>query len=167
MDINIFIERLDNTTNDTLQTVKLCSKEQLNHKQGDKWSILEILEHLYLTDNIIFTIISRPTIDISPSSEIVGNEKMKTILVDQRDQKLITPEMLKPVGKINNLAVFEQVFLSQRETLKNNISTGKLTIDNRVHKHPILNDMTIIDWLNFTIHHTQRHIEQIKDLLNT
>lgn len=166
MDNKEFIDRLNKTTNDILQTVKPCSPEQLHFKQEGRWNILEILEHICLTDKVIYTIISRPSIDTNPSTEIVGNDRMKKILVEQRDQRINAPEFLKPKGEIKDLNSFEKTFLAQRETFKNDISTGKIVVDNRVHKHPLLNEMTITDWLNLTIHHTQRHIEQIKDIIN-
>lgn len=166
MDINDFIERLNSTTNTILQIAKSCSLEQLHFKQGNSWSILEILEHLYLTDRIIYTIISRPSSDMNSSAEIIGNDKIKRLIVEQRNQrKVITPEILKPKGEMKDLITFENAFLVERETLKENLTTGKIVVDNRIHKHPVLNEMTITDWLNFTVHHSQRHIEQIKDIL--
>ncbi len=165
MDIKDFTDRLNKTTNDILQTVKNCSPEQLNIKKDEHWSVLEILEHLYLTDRIIYTIISRPSANINPSPEIVGNDRIKKLLVEERHQKLNAPEILKPKGEIKDLDIFEKVFLAQRETLKDHILTGKILVDNRIHKHPLVNEMTITDWLNFTIHHSQRHLEQIKDTI--
>ena len=167
MKIEDFINRLDQTTNDILETTKNCSLEMLNFKRENSWSVLEILEHIYLTDKVIFTIISKPTTELSSTNEIIGNKNLKVIMIDQRTQrKIISPEILKPKGEIKDLNTFEKVFLTQRETLKDDLKTGKLLIDNRIHKHPFMNDMTISDWLNFTIYHTQRHTEQIKDNLN-
>jgi hypothetical protein len=166
MDIKDFIDRLNYTTNDILRIVKTCSLEQLNFKQGESWSIFEILEHLLLTDRLIYAIVSRPSSDMNSSAEIIGNEKIKRLMVEQRNRrKVIAPEILKPKREIKDLNTFEKDFLVQRERLKDDITTGKIVIDNRIHKHPFLNEMTITDWLNFTVHHSQRHIDQIKDIL--
>lgn len=164
MDLENFVENLDHTTNTVLQVAKDCSPEQLHFKEAGKWSVLEILEHLYLTDRVIFTIISRPSETISPSSEIVGNEALQKILVEKRGHKIISPDMLQPKGEIKDLDALVNLFTSQRETLKKDLLGNKIVIDNRVHKHPFLGEMTIADWLNFTIHHTQRHLEQINEL---
>lgn len=61
MDNENFIKNLDETTNDVLKLAKNCSTERLNYKQGVSWNILEIIEHLYLTDSVIYTVVSRPS----------------------------------------------------------------------------------------------------------
>jgi hypothetical protein len=163
MDRNLFIERLDNNTKKILQLVKSLTSSQLAFKEDSKWNILEILEHLYLTDKIIMTIISKPSENIHAAEDIYGTRKIKAILVDERDKKISSPEPLKPKGIFSDVFVGEKAFLQQRDTLKNSLRAGDIIIDNRIHKHPLLGEMTISDWLNFIIHHTERHIEQIKD----
>lgn len=161
-----FINDLDKTTNEILQLAKNCSIEQLNYKQGENWSIIEIIEHLYLTDRVIYMVISQPSEIINSDTEIVGKETIRNIMVEQRSKKIISPDILQPKGEIKDLDTQINMFVSQRDKWKNDLSTGKIFIDNRVHMHPILGKMTIVDWLNFTVHHTQRHIEQIKDIIN-
>jgi hypothetical protein len=166
MDNNNFITRIDETTNDILQIVNKCTIEQLNYKQGESWNILEIIEHLYLTDKVIYTIISRPSKTINSSTEIVGKEAIQKVMLEQRGEKITSPDILKPKGEIKDITILVDMFVNQRNTWKNSISTSEILIDNRVHKHPLLGEMTISDWLNFAIHHTQRHFEQIKDIIN-
>lgn len=90
---------------------------------------------------------------------------MQKILVEKRSRKITTPDVLQPKGEIKDLTTLVDMFVNQLETWKSDLSTGKISIDNRVHMHPIMGKMTIVDWLNFTVHHTQRHIEQIKDII--
>lgn len=166
MDNKDFINRLDDTTNDIIHTAKTCSLEQLSFKEDESWSISEILEHLLITDRVVYEIISRPSRDMNPSDEIIGNEKMQRLMVDQRKQRrVVSPETFQPKGEITDLNTFVKTFLVQRERLKNDLTTGKIVVDNRINRHPFLNEMTITDWLNFTVHHSQRHVDQIKDIL--
>ena len=166
MDIKDLISRLNDTTDDILQIAKTCSVEQLSFKEGESWSISEILEHLLITDRVVYEILSRPSSNMNPSAEIIGNEKMKKLMVDQRTQRrVVSPETFKPKGEMTDLNTFEKTFLVQRERLKNDLTTGKIVVDNRINRHPFLNEMTITDWLNFTVHHSQRHVDQIKDIL--
>ncbi len=166
MNSNDFITRLNETTNDILHTVNKCTIEQLNYKQGESWNILGIIEHLYLTDKVIYTIISRPSETINSSTEIVGKEALQKIMLEQRSKKITSPDFLKPKGEIKDLTILIDMLVNQRDAWKNSLSTSEISIDNRVHKHPLLGEMTISDWLNFAIHHTQRHTEQIKDIMN-
>jgi hypothetical protein len=165
MTMAIFIEQLDKNTNDTLEIAKSCSPSELTFKQDGKWSILEILEHIYMTDRIIHVIVSRPSNNLNHTQEIIGNEKIRKIMVDLRGDKIVSPERLKPKGDIHDVATFEKTFFQQRELLKQEIRAGKIVIDNRIHMHLFLGEMTISDWLNFIVHHTYRHLEQIKDIL--
>ena len=163
MDRNLFITRLDDNTKEILQLVKSLTSSQLAFKKDGKWNVLEILEHLYLSDKIIMTIISKPSENIHATEDIYGTRKIKAILVDERDKKISSPEPLKPKGIFSDVFVAEKAFFQQRDTLKNLLRADGIIIDNRIHKHPLLGEMTISDWLNFIIHHTERHIEQIKD----
>lgn len=163
METDLFIARLDNNTKEMSALVSRLSPYQLSFKENGKWNVLEILEHLYLTDKIIIAIISTPSENVHTAEDIHGKEKIRTILVDGRNKKIASPEPLKPKGLFPDVVAFEKAFFQQRETLKNSLRRGDITIDNRIHKHPFLGDMTISDWLNFIIHHADRHIEQIKD----
>ena len=167
MDNKDFIKNLDETTNDILKLAETCSTEQLNYKQGVSWNILEIIEHLYLTDRVIYTVISRPSEIINSSLAIIGKETMQKILVEKRSRRITSPDVLQPKGEIKDLTTLVDMFVNQRETWKRDLSTGKISIDNRVHMHLIMGKMTIIDWLNFTVHHTQQHIEQVKDIIKS
>ncbi len=162
MDINSFIVRLDNTTKSILQLVKSLTSPQLAFKEDGKWNILEILEHICITDKIIMIVISRPSESTHTTEDIYGARKIKAMM-DERDKKILSPESLRPKGIFSDVFVAEKAFLQQRDTLKNSLRAGDIIIDNRIHTHPFLGEMTIGDWLNFIIHHTERHIEQIKD----
>jgi len=51
-------KKLEKNTNNLITTVKDYSIENLTSKNGAEWSILEILEHIYTTDKVIYSIVS-------------------------------------------------------------------------------------------------------------
>ena len=106
---------------------------------------------------------SKPSENESKTTEIVGRNKLETILVEQRNKKQQSPELLKPKGDFKNLTDFNSAFLTLRNTMKNGLSTGKIRFDNRIHNHFLLGEMTITDWLNFILFHTERHLKQIEE----
>ncbi|RYJ51090.1 DinB family protein [Flavobacterium petrolei] len=164
MELANYITALDNNTSDTLNLAKKCSNTQLHYSAEGKWSILQILEHICIVDKVCIAIISRPASEnTSALTEIYGNEKLKDALVTNRDRRIESPEILKPKGGVTDVNEFEKMFLYQRNMLKQNLTSGKIIVDNKIHKHPFLGDMTIADWLYFIVHHTQRHTEQIKE----
>lgn len=80
MDISTYIQHLDRNTAGILQIVKSCSSSQLTMKKDDKWSIIEILEYICVTDKVIYSIISRSSDNINQTNEIVGEENLIQIL---------------------------------------------------------------------------------------
>ncbi|HEY1038929.1 MAG TPA: DinB family protein [Bacteroidia bacterium] len=161
MNINHYITLLDQNTINTITVAKACSELQLNTKPDGKWSPLGVLEHICITDKLIYSMLSRPASSVSEQNEIIGNEKLKRLMVGLKDRKVMAPEMLHPKGDIKDPTAFEKVFTEQREQLKQDLESGKIIIDNRIYKHPMMGEMTVSDWLNFMIHHTQRHVIQI------
>ena len=81
-----YIKKLDKNTNNLLATIKDYSIEILTAKNGAEWSILEILEHIYITDKVIYSIVSKPSDKDSKTKEIIGQNKLENILVDQREK---------------------------------------------------------------------------------
>lgn len=159
-----FIQTLDKNTSEILAVLDSIPETEIAVKYNDKWGIAEQLEHIYLTEKLVLFIVSRPTNNVSEHAELIGNEKLQRVIVGLRKRKIEAPERLKPKGDITSAAAFREVFLLNRTALKEGLTSGKIVIDRRKQNHPILGEMTMQDWLNFIIHHTQRHIEQIKDL---
>ncbi len=165
MDVVNYINLLNNNTSTTLQLAKTCSAEQLLYTKNSCWNILQILEHIYVTDKVVITLLLHPSDKRADTPEIIGNDTLKKYIVELRNRKVQAPESIQPKGEIKDVATFEHLFLEQRNLLKHYLESGKIVINTTTHKHPFLGEMTITDWLNFIIHHTQRHLEQIKDNL--
>ncbi|MCP9749263.1 DinB family protein [Lacihabitans sp. CS3-21] len=161
-----FIVKLDKSTQDFLQILKGCSSDCVHFKNDNQWNILEIIEHIYLTDRVIYTIISGASETRNSSLEIIGDENLQKILVTNWKEKIKSPDILIPKGEITNMATLVSLLVNQRELWKDDVSKGKICIDNRIFVHPFLGKMTVIDWVNFAIHHTQRHIQQIEGIIN-
>ncbi|MCP9748496.1 DinB family protein, partial [Lacihabitans sp. CS3-21] len=100
------------------------------------------------------------------SLEIIGDENLQKILVTNWKEKIKSPDILIPKGEITNMATLVSLLVNQRELWKDDVSKGKICIDNRIFVHPFLGKMTVIDWVNFAIHHTQRHIQQIEGIIS-
>lgn len=161
--MNDLVIKLDNTEAEISALLRSCSHIELTKKQGINWSILEIIEHIFITESVICEIIQGPSLYINESKEIIGRDKLNETLLVQRNNKIQTLESLKPKGILKNIETAERHFWESRKKMKDDLETGRISIDKKVFKHPYLGNMTICDWLNFLVCHTQRHIEQIKD----
>ena len=162
MDIQTYFEELDENTTSIVQLVQSCPENQLHVKQGEAWSVMEILEHILLTERVVISLISRPSERLHTSEALFGKEKMFHLLVTRRDKKIEAPVGLHPKGNLTTSVDFEKQFVTQRNLLKQHLLDGTIVIDSKMHKHPFLGDMPIADWLYMIIHHSLRHAEQIK-----
>lgn len=165
MNIADYISILNSNTESVLQTVNNISAEQLSFSKDGRWSILQVLEHICITEYSVCRLLAKPSETISDADEIIGKEKMQRRVVGGRSYKLSAPERLLPKGEITDAAAFEKRFTEQREALKQDLLSGKIAVDNRVFKHLVIGDMTITDWLYFLVYHTERHADQVRDLV--
>lgn len=157
-----YINDLDLNTEKLIETVKNYTIEGLTAKNNDKWSILEVLEHIYITDKVIYSIVSKPSDKESKTKEIIGADKLESILVGKINKKFQSPDLLLPKGHFQNLVDFNSAFTTLRSSIKKDLITTKIKVDNRIHNHFLLGEMTITDWLNFILFHTERHLNQIE-----
>lgn len=165
MNITERLTLLDINTSETLKLAKGFTRAQLLLKKQGGWSIIEILEHIVIVEGGCYKLLTKNSESVAETVELFGHEKLNKLLIERRERKVQAPEGLHPKGAIKDVASFEQQFLLQRNFLKQNIDNKKIIVDKRTHKHPFLGDMTISDWLHFVPMHTQRHLEQIKDIL--
>jgi hypothetical protein len=164
MDIKAYISQLDDNTHALIQLANSYPAGILTIKKDDRWSILEILEHITITDRVVISLLQRPSEEVHIEEEIYGKQKLERILVRLREKKIISPEGLRPKGVLKSVPEFENLFVPNRNTLKSMLQNGSIVIDNRIYLHPFLGNMTVSDWLYFVIHHTERHTKQIEDI---
>ena len=163
----ILFQNLDINTQEILNLTENLTPAQLLLHPENKWSIIQILEHIILTDRIVIRLLSKKSESHSDTTEIHGHERLHRMIVTMRSRLVNAPDMLQPKGDIQTLEAFKQVFTEQRLLLKSDIADGKITIDNRIEKHPYLGEMTMSDWMHFMPLHAKRHLEQIRDILNS
>ncbi|TCJ13975.1 DinB family protein [Flaviaesturariibacter flavus] len=159
-----FFSLLDRTSAETLAQARSFSTEALNTAPEGCWTPLQVLEHICLTEALITSLLQRPSEEQHDNPEVYGASKLRHLIVGKRDIKRTAPDRLQPGGELLSLAGFEERFTRQRETLKAAISGGALPIDRRLFPHPALGNMTVSDWLYFLVNHTERHVEQLKEI---
>lgn len=165
MQINEYIDFLEKNESSVFHLLENIDSKDAEKKNGDSWSVLNILEHVLLTERLVLSILLKSSNSTSNQEEIFGREKLTRLIVSLRNRKIKAPELLEPKGNIKSIEQFSQKFFEQRSKFKTDLLEGKITISNAIFIHPFLGEMTIIDWLNFIPLHCERHLEQIKDNL--
>jgi DinB superfamily len=135
----------------------------------ERWSILEYIEHLAVSDDALVALVKR---SLEAPAHIETEDERKA-----REQKIRetpiprgvnrAPEHLKPVARFESLADAVSAFLAARDrTIEYARST---TDDLRSHftPHPVLGQMDGYQWLCGNARHAEthaRHVVEIRDL---
>lgn len=162
-----FIEEIKSTEQKLLTAIKGLSEEQSKFKISPViWSVHECMEHIVITEVGIYRILCKQNSDGVPHAaqdEVLGKQKIASHLAD-RTHKLAAGDNVKPMGRFSNLNELRDKFKSNRMRIIDALQGGEIVFDTQIFKHPVLGELTKKDWLNFMIHHTERHREQIEEM---
>lgn len=163
-DLHNYIRELDVNTEEFRVLISSISERELACSPTQGWNILQVLEHVLVTERVVLMMLGRPATNRGSSLEQVGDNFLEGFLKDRVNRKFKAPETLEPKGKIKNSDQFLSSLSAQREKLKDNLNSGNLLVDERLYKHLIIGEMSVSDWLYFLIRHSQRHIDQIFEI---
>jgi uncharacterized damage-inducible protein DinB len=166
--ITEFIEELESTEAKLLADINDLTEEQSRFKIDPVvWSIHECMEHIVITEVGVYRILCKENSEsasrIAEHDEVVG----KKFIADQqadRNVKRVSPDSVKPMGRFSNLEELKDKFQSNRKRICDGLRNNEFVFDKQLFKHPVLGELTKKDWLNFMIHHTERHRAQIEDI---
>ncbi len=149
-----------------IDKVRPLSHEEVTARpDASAWTVLECLEHIFVTNLEVYRFVSsdqsgKPESDVD---QLIPRDRMRMAL-HNRDQKYKAPEQIRPTGRFKTLqeAVdqLQRVSTRFREFLSKNPTLGLATWD-----HPFLGTMTKKDWLHFVVDHTERHTFQVDEIL--
>lgn len=165
LNISDYIQKLDQNAVELFSLLDTCSEEEIKIHPENSWSILEVCEHIFLTEKTVISFSFHPIEKKSEKSELFGTEKLRKIIIQLRARKVSAPEFLKPKGLFKSVSEFKNEFTRHRELLKQGLLSERIVIDNSVYPHPYLGEMTRRDWMHFIPTHTERHTYQISDIL--
>ena len=152
---------IEEKRNELLAFVEEVSDEEARTKPDENsWSILEVLEHLYLMEQMIVHQMNQA---IKRGDEQQVNEKPlhKTT---NRDYKVEAPETLKPKGEFNTLKDAKKGLEHTREATYFLVhNKDKETLQNRAFPHPSFGDLNLEQWVEFIGWHELRHLDQMKE----
>jgi DinB superfamily len=157
-------------TRDAVQLhVNRLTEEQWNFKpSAQRWSILNVLEHLILFETYTHYVISSMK-DLPPDESDHDPLEIEQFLlrtVPDRSKKLQSPVPGHPTGRWDSTEAIEQ-FLRARaitqELLEESLYLRGRIVPNPLYSSP---DWDGYSWIIATALHTARHIMQIEDLKN-
>ena len=160
------VEYLKQTHKDFVAAIDGVSEEQWKFKAApDKWSIAETAEHIAVTEQTIWGLVSEKMMKApaTPEKREAAKGKDETILtvIPDRSRKAQAPERLTPTGRWATRAALVKDFDAMREKQIAYLKETKEDLRNHFEEHPFLKTMDAYQWLIFNGAHSKRHTAQI------
>ncbi|MEC1292297.1 DinB family protein [Bacillus mojavensis] len=146
---------------ETWNEVKGLSDEKLNQKpSSDEWSIREVLEHLKKIDMAAQNML-KEQVKEAPIKKI---EEVPLTAAQDRSNKRKAPARLEPDHDFISGSQMKRELDVVREQLTAVIASLKEEDFERVLPHPLFQELTVRQWIDFIGHHEKRHLSQIKEI---
>src|SRR5215470_7382604 len=163
------IKLLKDSHKQTLDLLEGLSEEQLKFKPApEKWSVLEVAEHIYLAEGLLFASVEKALAE-KQNPEWETKTKGKTEFLERvmvsRDRKATAPESIVPTGKLSRDEVISRLNASRAKTLKFAEETdAPLKSHTADHPFPVFNTLNAYQWLIYIPLHNIRHNKQIEEV---
>ena len=145
-----------------IQAVNGLSDEQLNaHPEEGRWSIIQVLDHLYLMERAITKSIADTL--ASEESKPVDDKPIRYTL--NRDTKVDAPSFVIPTEDFLTLDEVKTKLSSSRQALEEIVShANEDALNEKSFPHPMFKDLSLKQWIPFVGLHEKRHLFQIEEL---
>jgi ribosomal protein S15P/S13E len=163
------VEYLKQTEKDFLAATEGLSDAQWKFKAApDRWSIAETAEHIAVTEQTIWELVSGKIMK-SPATpekaaEAKGKDEIILTKIPDRSRKAQAPERLKPTGRWATRAALVKDFEGKRAEEIAYLTETKEDLRNHFEEHPFLKTMDAYQWLIFNGAHCKRHTAQILEV---
>jgi DinB superfamily len=148
------------------ESLSALSPGQLNFKPAaDRWSVAETTEHMALIANAV---VQRVMVGIKqgpPPEPNVDRQKVEARIrqvATNRAAKIIAPAPFTPTGRwtvVDSLAQLREAHLSLIELLE-----ARQDLRANTAAHPIIGPCDGYQWILLTGAHTERHLDQIREV---
>ena len=163
------VDYLKQTQKDFLAAIEGLSEAQWKFKAApDRWSIAETAEHIAVTEETIWKLVSEKIMK-SPATpekraEAKGKDEIILTKIPDRSRKAQAPEQLKPTGRWATRAALVKDFEAMRAKEIAYLTETKEDLRNHFEDHPFLKTMDAYQWLIFNGAHCKRHTAQILEV---
>ena len=166
---NKAIDYLKQTQKDFLAAIDGVSEAQWKFKAApDRWSIAETAEHIAVTEQFIWELVTGKIMK-SPAApekraEVKGKEEIILTKIPDRSRKAQAPEQLKPTGRWATRVALAKEFESIRAKEIAYVGETKEDLRSHFEDHPAVKTMDAWQWLLFNGAHCKRHTAQILEV---
>ncbi len=149
--------------------IKNLNEDQWTFKANETaWSPAEICEHIFKTEeNLVSRADAMDTTTFKPQSEAYVKEKVTFIIdfLQNRERKFKAPEHIQPEGQFANSKEFISSFKKRRSETMDYVNSVEKPLKGYYKDFGPLGEISGYHWLVFISAHTQRHIQQLDEVL--
>jgi len=162
--------KLEEDRNELFLILEKVNKELLNNKpQKNKWSIIQVVHHLYKSEQLSIVYIKRKLRDknkIKKSSLVSLGRGLILEWTLRFPTKLKAPTNVSDVPDFAELKLYDTKWNIMRSDLLEIIENTNLEIlKSDIFKHPSVGEMNMLSALKFMQAHFEHHKKQIDNIL--
>jgi hypothetical protein len=163
-------EKAENERKVILSSIAALPEQKFFHRQGNKWSISQILVHLMTAENFSLQYMKKKSLGISQAGDTGLIEDLKFLILKMSQRvplKYKAPKLLgEDSPKALPLSRIEELWDASRFELKIFLETFQdETLKKKIYKHPVVGRLNIIQAVSFLREHVNHHLPQIRRLL--
>ncbi|SEL05222.1 DinB superfamily protein [Paenibacillus sp. cl141a] len=165
MELQEIEQKLKETRDELFGILTGLSGDRLNQQKDlNSWSISQVCQHLFKTEELYVVAIKRGL--KSKEDSFIENKSVEFLL--DRSQKLEAPDIAKPTDEfLEHEEIIEKLNNSRQKLLELlNTVEDESVLSRRHFIHPVFKEMLLIDWLKSLYLHEQRHINQIHEIID-
>ncbi len=162
-------QHMTDSKNGLMKAVKGLSKKEQNFKfDPNRWSVLECMEHITITESSLWewahSGLATPP-DPARKSEVKVNEKMIIARLNNRDNKLSAPDEARPVGKYKSVKEAINDYSPRRDETLAFVKSTQDDLRNHFVVHPVAGTIDVYMALVLLSAHQNRHLMQIREIM--
>ena len=150
---------LDRSTDELIRQLLSCDEKDFNKSRGDNcWTVGMVAQHILLLETQVNYALQK-----AKKTERPVDSKLAFVTkgLDNLEKKFDAPDTIVPTPDEKDRKELIDALKKQRNILKQIIQTTDLE-ETPIYKHPVIGDMTRLEWIYFNIHHANRHVKQLQ-----
>lgn len=154
--------RNDDIRSQIWEAVSGLNEEQLNlQPTPDHWSIMQVLRHLNLMENII---VKQARAALEKEQTVSVDKKPYELTLD-RSRSVSAPSHLQPPAEPEALANVRHDLKDSHQALMHVAQDYEAELlRSKSFLHPVFGEMDLAQWVDFASYHEERHLAQIQDI---
>jgi hypothetical protein len=160
------LAQLERTRAGVIEATKGLSEAQWKFKPGpDRWSVLEVVEHIGIVENFLLENTSKNVMQApagKPDRDYKSTDKLVLSAIADRSRRVQAPEPVLPTGRRSPEEALEQFLRGRERTMQFLKSTPGLR--DHVVDSPLGQPLDAFQWLLYMSAHSERHTKQILEV---